>query len=132
VNLNNLYNHNGRFIVQYCADLKILIVGHCVLNVIFYVYLVAPRPRHEKIEQFGFKVGEEGVISVQIQAYPKPRFTWIVDQDSISEGQMDTSQRFEATSVSNMVCVPPVLLIFRLPICFIDHHSTSLVHPFCI
>lgn len=73
---------------------------------ISYIYLVAPRPIPGTIEQFGFKVGDEGIISVQIQAYPKPRLTWYVDQESFPEGRMDSSQRFEAISARAMVCIP--------------------------
>ncbi|XP_021923812.1 fasciclin-3 isoform X1 [Zootermopsis nevadensis] len=62
----------------------------------------APRPIPGTIEQFGFKVGDEGIISVQIQAYPKPRLTWYVDQESFPEGRMDSSQRFEAISARAM------------------------------
>lgn len=72
--------------------------------------LVAPRPIEGVVEQFGFIVGEEGIISVQIHANPKPKLTWIIDQDSFSEGNMDRTQRFEATSARDMVCVPSVLL----------------------
>jgi hypothetical protein len=68
-------------------------------------HLVAPRPIAGPIEQFGFIVGEEGIITVQIHANPKPYLTWTVDQESISEGNMDSSQRFQANRVRDMVCI---------------------------
>jgi hypothetical protein len=90
-----------------------------MLNMISYVSLVSPRSVHGTIEQFGFKVGEEGIISVQIQANPKPRLTWTVDREMFTEGHMDATQRFEATSATGMVCVLPFPLKCRLPTCFI-------------
>lgn len=73
--------------------------------------LVAPRPVDGIIEQFGFIVGEEGIISVQIHANPKPRLTWKIDEDIFPEGSMDLTQRFEATSARDMVCVPPIFIM---------------------
>jgi len=67
--------------------------------------LVAPRPLPGTLEQFGFIVGEEGIITVQIHANPKPRVTWTVDYESILEGNVDTTQRFQANHVRNMVCI---------------------------
>jgi hypothetical protein len=69
------------------------------------VSLVAPRPITGTIEQFGFIVGEEGIISVQIHANPKPQLTWTVDYESIPEGSIDTTQRFQANPVRTMVCI---------------------------
>lgn len=62
----------------------------------------APRPITGTIEQFGFIVGEEGIISVQIHANPKPQLTWTVDYESIPEGSIDTTQRFQANPVRTM------------------------------
>jgi len=67
--------------------------------------LVAPRPIAGPIEQFGFIVGEEGIITVQIHANPRPYLTWTVDYESISEGNTDSTQRFQATRIQNMVCI---------------------------
>jgi hypothetical protein len=67
--------------------------------------LVAPRPIPGPIEQFGFIVGEEGVIIVQIHANPKPSVTWTVDHESIFEGGVDTTQRFQANRIQDMVCI---------------------------
>ena len=66
--------------------------------------LVAPRPIPGTIEQFGFIVGEEGIISVQIHANPKPELIWTVDQENIPEGSFDSTQRFQANTVRSMVC----------------------------
>jgi hypothetical protein len=76
--------------------------------------LVAPRPIDGTVEQFGFIVGEEGIISVQIHANPKPKLTWIIDQDSFPEGSMDRTPRFEATSARDMVCVSQVFIMIFL------------------
>jgi hypothetical protein len=84
----------------------LVFIDYCLL-----CFLVAPRPIDGTVEQFGFIVGEEGVISVQIHANPKPKLTWIVDQHSFSEGSMDLTQRFEATSARDMVCVPSVFIM---------------------
>jgi hypothetical protein len=80
--------------------------------------IVAPRPIDGTVEQFGFIVGEEGVISVQIHANPKPRLTWTIDQDSFPEGSMDLTQRFEATSARDMVCGPPVFIMIFIFLIF--------------
>jgi hypothetical protein len=65
--------------------------------------LVAPRPLPGPLEQFGFIVGEEGIITVQIHANPKPYVTWTVDQESIPEDNVDTTQRFQANRIQDMV-----------------------------
>lgn len=67
--------------------------------------LVAPRPIPGPIEQFGFIVGEEGVIIVQIHANPKPSVTWTVDHMGIVEDSVDSTQRFQANRVQDMVCI---------------------------
>jgi len=67
--------------------------------------LVEPRPLPGSLEQFGFIVGEEGIITVQIYANPRPYVTWIVDQESIQEGNTDSTQRFQANRVRDMVCI---------------------------
>jgi len=67
--------------------------------------LVSPRPLPGPLEQFGFIVGEEGIITVQIHANPKPYVTWTVDQESIPEDSIDTTQRFQANRVRDMVCI---------------------------
>jgi hypothetical protein len=67
--------------------------------------LVAPRPPSGQMEQFGFIVGEEGIITVQIHANPKPMLTWTVDYERIPEGSMDTTQRFQADRIREMVCI---------------------------
>jgi hypothetical protein len=67
--------------------------------------LVAPRPIGGTIEQFGFAVGQEGIIAVQIHANPRPSLTWTVDQEIILEGHKDFTQRFEANPVQSMVCI---------------------------
>jgi hypothetical protein len=66
---------------------------------------VAPRPLNGQIEQFGFRVGEEGNIAVEIRANPKPSVTWTVDYERIPEGYMDTTQRFQADRIREMVCI---------------------------
>jgi hypothetical protein len=88
--------------------------------------LVSPRAIDRTIEQFGFIVGEEGIISVQVQANPKPYFIWTVDQESFSEGRMDSTQRFEAISARGMVRITSIFLLNLLHICFIVHLKDSL------
>jgi len=67
--------------------------------------LVAPRPLPAPLEQFGFIVGEEGIITVQIHANPKPYLTWIVDQERINEDSSDSTKRFHANRIQDMVCI---------------------------
>jgi len=67
--------------------------------------LVAPRPLPGSLEQFGFRVGEDGTITVPIRANPKPYVTWIVDQERIHEGSSDNTKRFHANHVQDAVCI---------------------------
>jgi hypothetical protein len=67
--------------------------------------LVAPRPASGPIEQFGFIVGADGVITVLIHANPRPSVIWTIDHESILEGGVDTTQRFQANRVQDMVCI---------------------------
>lgn len=67
--------------------------------------LVSPRPLPGPLEQFGFMVGEEGVITVQIHANPRPYVTWTVDYENIPEDSMDSTQRFQANRLRDMVCI---------------------------
>lgn len=62
----------------------------------------APRPLPGPLEQFGFIVGEEGIITVQIHANPKPSVIWTVDQENIPENSVDSTQRFQANHVRDM------------------------------
>ncbi|XP_069684944.1 fasciclin-3 isoform X1 [Periplaneta americana] len=55
-----------------------------------------PRPIDGAIEQFGFVVGEEGVVTVPIQAHPRPHCSWTIGQETLPEGNVDSTQRFEA------------------------------------
>jgi hypothetical protein len=64
------------------------------------------------MEQFGFIVGEEGVITVQIFANPKPSLTWTVDYERIPEGNMDITQRFMADRIKEMVCIRHFLNLY--------------------
>lgn len=67
--------------------------------------LVAPRPMYGPNEQFGFIMGQEGIITVQIHANPQPNLTWTVDNEHIPEGKVDSTQRFEAYKIQDMVCI---------------------------
>lgn len=85
-----------------CVATHIALDGEMKPTVIQISVRFAPRPIDGTVEQFGFIVGEEGVISVQIHANPKPKLTWVIDRDSFPEGSMDITQRFEATSARDM------------------------------
>jgi hypothetical protein len=74
--------------------------------------LVAPRPPGTQLEKFGFIVGEEGTITIQVNANPRPFLTWSVDYENIPEGNMDTTQRFQADSIREMVCIHNFLNIY--------------------
>ncbi|XP_011638047.1 fasciclin-3 isoform X4 [Pogonomyrmex barbatus] len=56
-----------------------------------------PQP-HETFERFGYVIGRQGIINITIYAYPKPRFTWIVDGARIDAGQPDDSNRFQTST----------------------------------
>ncbi|XP_014254042.1 fasciclin-3 isoform X2 [Cimex lectularius] len=62
-----------------------------------------PKPRTEPIEHFGLVEGEEGKISAVIMANPKPTFYWIIDDEKIHEGDMDSTQRFHLTPATEKV-----------------------------
>jgi hypothetical protein len=68
------------------------------------VRLVAPRPTYGPIE-FGLTEGKVGIITVQFHANPKPNLTWTLDHESIPEGNTDSTQRFQANRVYDMVCI---------------------------
>jgi hypothetical protein len=67
--------------------------------------VVAPRPIYEGIEEFLLTEGEEGIITVQIHANPKPNLTWTLDHETIPEGNTDSTQRFQANRVQDTVCI---------------------------
>ncbi|XP_026467486.1 fasciclin-3-like [Ctenocephalides felis] len=57
-----------------------------------------PLPRERPIGIFGVTLGELAYINVTIEANPRPVLEWTVNGESIPEGSIDSTQRFEVTS----------------------------------
>lgn len=54
-----------------------------------------PKPVYEPLEQFGLVEGAEGQVSVVVEANPQPRFIWSIGTQNLSDGEIDSSRRFE-------------------------------------
>lgn len=62
-----------------------------------------PQPQlSSQTEQFGFEVGKEGIIRVEIQANPMPRVVWEIDGQQIQEGSMDPENHYQASIPTNL------------------------------
>ncbi|XP_046980846.1 fasciclin-3 [Schistocerca americana] len=62
-----------------------------------------PQPQlSSPTEQFGFEVGKEGIIKVQIQANPTPRVVWEVDGKQVQEGSTDPENHYQASIPENL------------------------------
>lgn len=62
-----------------------------------------PLPRERPIGIFGVTLGELAYINVTIEANPRPVLEWTVNGESIPEGSIDSTQRFEVTSAQPLV-----------------------------
>ncbi|KAK0167050.1 hypothetical protein PV327_004497 [Microctonus hyperodae] len=60
-----------------------------------------PQPQ-PTIERFGYVIGRPGVINVSVDANPRPRFVWRVNDEKINEGHPDMSNRLETSSAVDM------------------------------
>lgn len=70
-----------------------------------FLFLDPPQPLPNPIDKFGFAIGKLGVISLEIQANPRPHLEWTVRDETIVEGSTDRSGRIEAASVKDLVSV---------------------------
>ncbi|XP_071565622.1 fasciclin-3 isoform X5 [Temnothorax nylanderi] len=60
-----------------------------------------PQP-HATFERFGYVVGRQGIINITINAHPRPRFTWRVNDEKIDEGRPDESNRLETSTAVDL------------------------------
>ncbi|KAK0094619.1 hypothetical protein PV326_010455 [Microctonus aethiopoides] len=60
-----------------------------------------PQPQ-PTIERFGYVIGRPGVINVTVDANPRPRFVWRVNDEKINEGRPDMSNRLETSTAVDM------------------------------
>ncbi|XP_044762896.1 fasciclin-3 isoform X2 [Coccinella septempunctata] len=58
-----------------------------------------PQPLKNPLEQFGYIIGQQGVISVVIEANPKPKIEWFVAGQNIKEGNSDNTGRIDAQPI---------------------------------
>ncbi|KAL3271904.1 hypothetical protein HHI36_022374, partial [Cryptolaemus montrouzieri] len=55
-----------------------------------------PQKLREPLEQFGYQIGQPGVISLIIESNPKPKIEWAIGGEMIREGASDSTGRIEA------------------------------------
>ncbi|XP_045465832.1 fasciclin-3 isoform X2 [Harmonia axyridis] len=58
-----------------------------------------PQPLKNPLEQFGYIIGQQGVISITIEANPKPKIEWFVAEQNIKEGNSDSTGRIDAQPI---------------------------------
>lgn len=59
--------------------------------------------RERPIGIFGVTLGEYAPINVTIEANPRPILEWTVNGETVPEGSVDSTQRFEVTSAQPLV-----------------------------
>ncbi|XP_017785393.1 PREDICTED: fasciclin-3 isoform X2 [Nicrophorus vespilloides] len=62
----------------------------------------APIPLTNPIDKFGFELGKPGMISIEIDANPKPQIEWEIRGQKIREGTIDNTGRIEAESAQDL------------------------------
>ncbi|XP_058803945.1 fasciclin-3 isoform X2 [Phymastichus coffea] len=61
-----------------------------------------PPEKQEKIERFGYTIGQAGKVNVTVRANPMPAFTWVVGEQRIAAGQPDNTHRIQTSSPVDM------------------------------
>jgi hypothetical protein len=61
----------------------------------------APLPQGE-LDKFGYTVGQPGLITVVVEANPKPHIEWDIGSERIKENENDQTGRIEAETVKDM------------------------------
>lgn len=62
-----------------------------------------PLPQGNPIDKFGYEIGKAGIISVEIDANPKPQLEWLVRDQTIKENSIDSTGRIQAEAIQDMV-----------------------------
>ncbi|XP_033308431.1 fasciclin-3 isoform X2 [Bombus bifarius] len=60
-----------------------------------------PQPQ-PTIERFGYVVGRQGIVNVTVYANPRPHFKWRVNNEIITEGNPDESNRLETSTAVDL------------------------------
>ncbi|XP_068979855.1 fasciclin-3 isoform X3 [Bombus flavifrons] len=60
-----------------------------------------PQPQ-PTIERFGYVVGRQGIVNVTVYANPRPHFKWRVNNEMITEGNPDESNRLETSTAVDL------------------------------
>ncbi|XP_076642737.1 fasciclin 3 isoform X2 [Halictus rubicundus] len=60
-----------------------------------------PQPQ-PTIERFGYVIGRQGIVNVTVYANPRPRFLWRVNDEKITEGRPDESNRLETSTAVDL------------------------------
>ncbi|XP_065167922.1 fasciclin-3-like isoform X2 [Atheta coriaria] len=60
-----------------------------------------PLSQQNPIDKFGYEIGKSGIISVVVEANPKPQIEWTIRGEKIREGNVDRSGRIEAESAQD-------------------------------
>ncbi|GJQ75304.1 putative coreceptor-mediated virion attachment to host cell [Trypoxylus dichotomus] len=58
--------------------------------------LYPPLPKATPIDLFGYELGRPGIITVEIDANPKPKLEWNVKGETLKEGGVDSTGRIQA------------------------------------
>ncbi|XP_066991228.2 fasciclin-3 isoform X3 [Anabrus simplex] len=61
-----------------------------------------PRQEKEPVQLFGVIVGQPGELVYNVHANPKPRISWKINSEELTEGQIDTDGHFEASTAKNL------------------------------
>lgn len=76
-------------------------INNVDMKVITVKYPPKPIRDRELLEQFGLVEGAEGRVSVIVEANPQPRFIWSIGTQNLSDGEFDSSGRFEVKRTVN-------------------------------
>lgn len=69
------------------------------------IYTDAPLPLGNPIDRFGYELGRPGIITVEIDANPKPRLEWRVRGETLKEGGVDSTGRVQAEFAQELVSI---------------------------
>ncbi|XP_076278244.1 fasciclin 3 isoform X3 [Lasioglossum baleicum] len=108
VNDHSLAMQNASRSVDWTDNGKVLrcIASHIALDkpkeTTMQLQVYYPPQPQPTIERFGYVIGRQGIVNVTIYANPRPRFLWRVNDEKITEGRPDESNRLETSTAVDL------------------------------
>lgn len=60
-------------------------------------------PQSNPIDKFGYVLGQNGIIALELEANPRPHLEWNIRDQTIKEGGHDSTGRIKADEIRDLV-----------------------------